>query len=133
MALHIPYELRERLFGLGFVEGEQVETIKRAPLGDPVVYKIKESSVTLRNDVASKIIVDSSTFPLYYASPGKYKITKILGGRGIQIKMRQIGLIPGKTIDVMENTFGKVVTFLDGKKHIFPRGQALKILVEEYK
>jgi len=133
LELYIPVELRERLFGLGFVEGEQIEVLKRAPLGDPVVYKIKGSSVTLRNDIASKIVVDSSIFPLYYAEPGKYKIVRIFGGRGILMKLQQIGLILEKTIDVEKNSFGKVTILLDGKKHVLPRGQALKILVEEFK
>jgi ferrous iron transport protein A len=46
-----------RMLDMGFVPGTVVEVARKAPLGDPVEYKVMNSSVSLRNDLASKVLV----------------------------------------------------------------------------
>lgn len=47
--------LRKRLSELGFVSGKTIETIRFAPLGDSVVYKILDSEISIRLATASLI------------------------------------------------------------------------------
>ena len=77
--LELPVEVRERLCGLGFVSGEEVELVKIAPFGDPKVFRIKGTNVTLRNDIAMWILVETSSIPLSSARPGEYVVSLING------------------------------------------------------
>jgi Fe2+ transport system protein FeoA len=46
-----------RMLDMGFVPGAEVAVIRRAPLGDPVEYRIKGTAVALRKDDADTILV----------------------------------------------------------------------------
>ncbi len=47
--------LAHRLNDLGFVSGATVEVLRRAPLGDPVLYRVSDYEVCLRKAQASAI------------------------------------------------------------------------------
>ncbi len=47
----------ERLLDLGFIPGTPVEILKRAPLGDPVVYGLRGYHICLRGSEAGLIRV----------------------------------------------------------------------------
>jgi len=49
--------VRRRLLALGFVPGAIVESVRAAPLGDPVEYRIKGYCLSLRNNDARCISV----------------------------------------------------------------------------
>ncbi len=49
--------LAHRLNDLGFVPGAMVEVVRRAPLGDPVLYRVSDYEVCLRKAQASAIQV----------------------------------------------------------------------------
>lgn len=51
-------QFRQRLSEMGFVVGKKVEVIKKAPLRDPVEYKIMGYHISLRNSEAQLIQVD---------------------------------------------------------------------------
>lgn len=46
---------RKRIMEMGFVAGQQVESIKKAPMKDPVEYRIMDYDVSLRNSEADLI------------------------------------------------------------------------------
>lgn len=46
-----------RLFDLGFVPGARVECVRRAPLGDPVVFRVADYEIALRRVQAACIEV----------------------------------------------------------------------------
>ncbi len=46
-----------RLFDLGFVPGAEVECVRRAPLGDPAVYRVADYEIALRRGQAACIEV----------------------------------------------------------------------------
>lgn len=48
---------RQRLMDMGFVVGKRVTVIKKAPLRDPIEYKIMGYHVSLRNSEAQLIEV----------------------------------------------------------------------------
>ena len=43
---------------MGFVPGAKVTVLRRAPLGDPIEYRIKGTAVAMRRDDANTILVD---------------------------------------------------------------------------
>jgi len=48
---------QRRMLDMGFVPGAEVTAIRKAPLGDPIEYRIKETSVALRREDADTISV----------------------------------------------------------------------------
>lgn len=51
-------ENRRRLLDLGFVIGTDIRIDLNSPLGNPVAYEVKGTSIALRNDQASKILIN---------------------------------------------------------------------------
>jgi Fe2+ transport system protein FeoA/Mn-dependent DtxR family transcriptional regulator len=49
---------QRRMLDMGFVPGAEVAVIRKAPLGDPVEYRIKGTSVALRKEDANTILVE---------------------------------------------------------------------------
>jgi Fe2+ transport system protein FeoA/Mn-dependent DtxR family transcriptional regulator len=49
---------QRRLLDMGFVPGAGVRVIRKAPLGDPVEYQVKGTSVALRREDANTILVE---------------------------------------------------------------------------
>ncbi|MNP01208.1 ferrous iron transport protein A [compost metagenome] len=47
--------LRRRLLDLGFVVGNDVEVLRRSPLGDPTAYRISNTTIALRREESSLI------------------------------------------------------------------------------
>ena len=45
-------ELRRRLLEMGFCNGARVEVIRRAPLGDPIEYRLRGYHLSLRAEQA---------------------------------------------------------------------------------
>jgi ferrous iron transport protein B len=54
-------QFRQRLSEMGFVVGKKVEVIKKAPLRDPVEYKIMGYHISLRNSEAQLIEIDTDS------------------------------------------------------------------------
>jgi ferrous iron transport protein A len=50
-------EIASRLGQLGFRATAQVEVIRRAPLGDPTIYRIQDTELCLRRREAQLIVV----------------------------------------------------------------------------
>ncbi len=53
-------EISNHLAHLGFLPGTRVEVLRRAPAGDPTVYRIDGVEVGLRNETARHIVIESS-------------------------------------------------------------------------
>ena len=51
-------EINRRLRDMGLVQGTEVTIIGRAPLYDPVHIRIRDNSLTLRNNEAEVIVVE---------------------------------------------------------------------------
>ncbi len=61
-------QFRQRLSEMGFVVGKKVEVIKKAPLRDPIEYKIMGYHISLRNSEAQLIEVDRDNIVRDYQS-----------------------------------------------------------------
>lgn len=51
---------QRRMLDMGFVSGAEVLVIRRAPLDDPVEYRIKGTQVSMRRQDADIILVEES-------------------------------------------------------------------------
>lgn len=51
-------ENRRRLLDLGFVRGTEIKIDLNSPMKNPVAYAVKGTSIALRNDQASKILIN---------------------------------------------------------------------------
>ena len=49
---------RKRILDMGLTPGTRVEVIRRAPLGDPVEFKLKGYNLCLRKKEAETILVE---------------------------------------------------------------------------
>lgn len=50
--------LRRRLLEMGFCGGATVECIRRAPLGDPIEFRVRGYHLSLRGDQAKHVTVE---------------------------------------------------------------------------
>jgi Fe2+ transport system protein FeoA len=57
-SLELPDHVGDHLAHLGFLPGANVEVLRRAPAGDPTVYRIDGVEVALRNETARHITVE---------------------------------------------------------------------------
>jgi ferrous iron transport protein A len=48
---------RRRIMDMGIVRGSEIKVIRRAPLGDPVEFEIRDYNLTLRKKEAELIYV----------------------------------------------------------------------------
>ena len=56
-ALALPPDTAEPLMDLGLVTGSQVLAVRRAPGGDPVVYRVDGAEIALRRETTRHISV----------------------------------------------------------------------------
>ena len=70
--LELPEEISDHLAHLGFLPGASFEVLRRAPAGDPTVYRIDGIEVGLRRETASHILAEpAETAAPQSDSPGK--------------------------------------------------------------
>ena len=53
-------EVRRRLLEMGFCNGASVEVIRRAPLGDPIEFRLRGYHLSLREDQAKFVLISQS-------------------------------------------------------------------------
>ena len=49
---------QRRMLDMGFVPGAEVAVVRKAPLGDPIEYRIKGTAVALRREDADTVLVE---------------------------------------------------------------------------
>ena len=54
-ALNLEGVMRRRLLDLGFVAGALVEVIRKSPLGDPIAFRVSQTTIALRKEESSRI------------------------------------------------------------------------------
>jgi Fe2+ transport system protein FeoA len=50
-------EVRRRLLEMGFCNGAKVEVVRRAPLGDPIEFRLRGYHLSLRDEQAQHVAV----------------------------------------------------------------------------
>ena len=56
-SLELPPEIGDHLMHLGFLPEAVIEVLRRAPAGDPTVYRIEGAEIALRRETARYIQV----------------------------------------------------------------------------
>ena len=82
-------QFRQRLSEMGFIVGKKAEVIKKAPLRDPIEYKIMGYHISLRNSEAQLIEVDRDIKINQYQSSNGVLISEEENGSWLE-KTRQI-------------------------------------------
>lgn len=49
--------LKNRIFDLGIIEGEEIIPIFKSPFGDPTAYLVKKAVIAIRNNDSKHIVV----------------------------------------------------------------------------
>lgn len=49
-----------RLMEMGLTDGEIIELVGRAPLGDPIEFQIRGYRLSLRSEEARRVLIDSA-------------------------------------------------------------------------
>lgn len=62
-AIQVGGELGRRLREMGLIPGTRISVCGRAPLQDPVAIRILDSTITLRNNEADHILIDTDEIP----------------------------------------------------------------------
>ena len=62
-SLDLPEDISNHLAHLGFLPGASFEVLRRAPAGDPTVYRIDGIEVGLRRETASHIQIETGAAP----------------------------------------------------------------------
>ena len=57
-SLSLEGTMRRRLLDLGFVRGSELKVIQRSPLGDPMAFRVSDTTIALRKEESSKILVE---------------------------------------------------------------------------
>lgn len=47
--------MRRRLLDLGFVPGNRIEVLQKSPLGDPIAFRVNNTTIALRSEESSRI------------------------------------------------------------------------------
>ena len=53
-------DLRRRLLEMGFTNGAEVEVIRRAPLGDPIEFRLRGYHLSLRDEQAQFVTIKTT-------------------------------------------------------------------------
>jgi Fe2+ transport system protein FeoA len=53
------HDIRRRLLEMGFCNGATVEVVRRAPMGDPIEFKLRGYHLSLRSDQARHVQVNA--------------------------------------------------------------------------
>jgi len=54
-SLNLEGVMRRRLLDLGFVKGALVEVVRKSPLGDPIAFRVSQTTIALRKEESSQI------------------------------------------------------------------------------
>ncbi len=124
-------ELRRRLETMGFVSGVIVAVKRCAPLGDPRAYELLGYCLSLRQEEAALVLVEPfKVYPLTQAPAGRLKVVEIGGGRGMRMRLAQMGIVEEKVIfRQVDGETGPVMVEVDGKEFPIGRGMASRVLV----
>ncbi len=55
--IHPDEEMKRRLFDLGFYQGSKIKKTLVSPKGDPIAYKIRGTTIALRNSDAQYVLL----------------------------------------------------------------------------
>ena len=128
---------RRRLMAMGMVPGAEIEVLRKAPMGDPVEYRIKGYCLSMRKADASEIEVrpnggtNGFSRPLATLPAGDMgRVVGLHAGRGLARRLDGMGFSVGSEVRVVRAGRGKLRVELEGREVAVGKGMAMKIMVE---
>lgn len=123
--------IRRRLETMGFVPGVRVVVKRCAPMGDPRAYELLGYCISLRQEEAALIFVEHlPVYSLLKAPVGRLQVVEIAGGKGIRMRLAEMGIVEGKVITRQtKEKSGPVVIEVAGKQVEIGRGVASRVVV----
>ncbi len=117
---------------LGWLPGREIKVIRKAPFGDPTIYLVDSTEISLRQDESKMIKVEPLyPAPLSVVPKGIYRVFNFLAGRHFIEKVRNLGIEIGEEIQVISESYNcKMWIIVKGQKISIGQGMAQKILVE---
>lgn len=125
--------IRRRLLSMGFVPGVEVETLRVAPMGDPIAFEVKGYNLSLRREEAAFVEVEPiEEFALTEAPVGRpLVVSHVHGGWGLRRRLRRARIEPGVRLVKMDrNTAGPVAVRVADQMHQLGRGMASRVFVQ---
>ena len=140
--------IRRRLVDMGLTTGAEIEMVKLSPLGDPVEYRLRGYHLTLRKSEAKTIQVEllSDSLPIRRwghvravgltlgscRSGQEVEITRTRGGRRFQRRIKELGLVPGAKVLMIQNEFPGplIISVNDGNRLTLGKGMAMHVMVK---
>ncbi len=120
--------IHRRLLSMGILPGAVIRAVRISPLGDPVVYEIRGSFISLRRNEAEEVEIEKIV-PLHLVPPGTaVKVVLVDGGMGFIKNLSKMGITPGKVIEVLRPCCPMVVRTPLGN-FTLGRGMAYRIYV----
>ncbi|MBP1932899.1 FeoA family protein [Ammoniphilus resinae] len=58
VSLEVSGVMRRRLLDLGLVPNSLIKAVRRSPAGDPTAYRVRGTTIGLRMEEASKILIN---------------------------------------------------------------------------
>jgi ferrous iron transport protein A len=62
-SLELPHDVLDHLMHLGFLPEATIDVLRRAPAGDPTVYRVEGAEIALRRETARHIQVRRQSHP----------------------------------------------------------------------
>lgn len=123
--------IRRRLETMGFIPGVRVAVKRCAPMGDPRAYELLGYCISLRQEEAVLVFVEPLTvYSLFEAPAGRLQVIEIAGGKGMRMRLAEMGIVVGKVIFRQANgESGPVVVEVEGKKFQIGQGMASRVMV----
>jgi ferrous iron transport protein A len=130
-AIRAQGKLRRRLQDMGVVKNTEIEVVNTAPLGDPIVIKIRGFDLALRREEAAQIEVEVVLTRLSGLRTGDAAIIESFeAGRGLRRRLLSMGITPGEMVRVVRaESSGPIVISVKDTRVMLGRGMSRKILV----
>jgi ferrous iron transport protein A len=125
--------IRRRLLSMGFVPGVEVETLRVAPMGDPIAYELKGYNLSLRREEAAFVEVELiQEFALTEAPVGTaLVVSHVHGGWGLRRRLRRTGIEPGvQLVKMDDNGAGPMAVRVADQTYRLGRGMASRVFVQ---
>lgn len=132
-SIEAPKNIKQKLMDLGILPNKLIFKEKEAPLGDPIEIICGGIHISLGKKEAEKILViKKETIKLSKAPRGNFYISFLKASSMQAKKLTDIGIVPGKIVEVLENNEGNIKLKIDGNILILDESIGSFIYLEAY-
>lgn len=132
-SIEAPGNIKQRLMDLGILPNKEIFKEKEAPLGDPIEVICCGTHISLGKNEAERILViKKETLKLSKAKRGNYYVSFLKSSPSQAKILKDIGIVPGKILEILENSEGNIKLKIDGNTLLLDESTASSIYLEAY-